>query len=137
MEDYFSDLIARAGSSLNMGLQESGKLHFELLDVLQQSLSLLTTTEMVESARGPILFHPDFHTRNIFVDSEDHTKITGIIDWQSAAIEPAFVFATEAPDFAEDLPDEEEPKDITADEQANIKLWTDVDLCVKMWLVMQ
>ena len=121
-----------------MDLKGTGMPHFELLDVLQQSLSLLTNTEIVENASGPILFHPDFHTRNIFVDSEDHTKITGIIDWQSAAVEPAFVFAAETPDFAEDLPDDEEAKDITAEEHAaNAKLRTDIDFCVKTWVVMQ
>ncbi|WPG98101.1 Hypothetical protein R9X50_00088700 [Acrodontium crateriforme] len=61
----------------------------------------------MNDAAGLTLFHPDFHTRNILVEPEDPTVITGIIDWQSAAIEPAFLFDAETPDFAEELPDEE------------------------------
>lgn len=38
----------------------------------------------------------------MLVGSERTTKIVGIIDWQSAAIEPAFVHAVETPDFAEE-----------------------------------
>lgn len=48
----------------------------------------------------PALLHPDFHKRNIYVSADDPTVITGLIDWQSASIEPAFVYANEIPDFA-------------------------------------
>jgi hypothetical protein len=47
-----------------------------------------------------MLFHPDLHKRNIFVSDDDPTIITGIIDWQSSSIEPAFWYADEIPDFA-------------------------------------
>lgn len=48
----------------------------------------------------PTLLHPDLYMRNIFVDKTDASKITGIIDWQSTSIEPAFMYAYETPDFA-------------------------------------
>lgn len=55
-----------------------------------------------QDARCPLLFHPDLHARNIFVDSNDPTQVLSVIDWQSTAIEPAFVHAVEQPDFAEE-----------------------------------
>lgn len=44
--------------------------------------------------------HPDLHKRNIFVSDDDPAVITGIIDWQSSSIEPAFWYADDVPDFA-------------------------------------
>lgn len=41
---------------------------------------------------------------NIFVSDDDPTIITGIIDWQSASIEPAFWYADEVQDFASTPP---------------------------------
>lgn len=142
MGDYFSDLVARAKSRLQLSPPKDSKSHhLELLDLLDKTLGLLSTIDMVKDASGPTLFHPDLHTRNIFVDSEDHTKVTSIIDWQSAAIEPAFVFAAESPDFAEELDDEEgnvPPTDLTDEERtANERLRLDVDFCVKAWAMMQ
>ncbi|KAJ5144279.1 hypothetical protein N7526_001787 [Penicillium atrosanguineum] len=54
----------------------------------------------VHDAAVPTLFHPDLHKRNIFVSDDDPTIITGIVDWQSSSIEPAFWYADEIPDFA-------------------------------------
>lgn len=54
----------------------------------------------IQSAAIPMLLHPDFHKRNIFVSDENPAVITGIIDWQSAAVEPAFTYLLEQPDFA-------------------------------------
>jgi hypothetical protein len=51
---------------------------------------------------SPLLFHPDLHAHNILVDANDPTQIKGIIDWQSTAVEPAFVHAQATPDFAEE-----------------------------------
>ncbi|KAL2834402.1 hypothetical protein BDW59DRAFT_156335 [Aspergillus cavernicola] len=39
--------------------------------------------------------------------TEDLTIVTGLIDWQSASIEPAFIYANETPDFAALLEDPE------------------------------
>lgn len=52
-----------------------------------------------QKAAHPTLFHPDLNKRNIFVSEQDPTMITAIIDWQSAAVEPAFWYADEIPDF--------------------------------------
>lgn len=60
----------------------------------------------IQAAATPTLFHPDLHKRNIFVSEDDPSKITGIIDWQSASIELAFWYADEVPDFA--TPDDSE-----------------------------
>ena len=46
------------------------------------------------------LFHPDLHKHNIFVAEDDPLRMTAFIDWQSIAIEPAFYYADETPDFA-------------------------------------
>ncbi|KAF4170082.1 hypothetical protein CNMCM6936_005227 [Aspergillus lentulus] len=59
----------------------------------------------IQDAATPALLHPDFHKRNIYVSAEDPTVITGVLDWQSASIEPAFIYANETPDFAA-LPEE-------------------------------
>jgi hypothetical protein len=54
----------------------------------------------IQDNATPILVHPDLHMSNIFVDPEDPTKITSIIDWQSASIEPAFMCPLPVLDFA-------------------------------------
>lgn len=45
----------------------------------------------IESTHRPVLWHPDLHTNNIFVDAKDTTKITSIIDWQCVHIAPMFL----------------------------------------------
>lgn len=49
------------------------------------------------------LLHPDFYKRNFYVSAEELTVITGLIDWQSTSIEPAFIYTNETPDFATPL----------------------------------
>ncbi|KAI1960268.1 Phosphotransferase enzyme [Ophidiomyces ophidiicola] len=41
-----------------------------------------------------VLWHHDLHLRNIFVDTENPTKIVGLIDWQSVHVAPLFDQAT-------------------------------------------
>lgn len=65
----------------------------------------LVEDKRIQDAATPTLLHPDFHMRNIFVSAEEPTLITGLIDWQSTSIEPAFIYANETPDFAA-LPEE-------------------------------
>lgn len=81
--------------------------------------------------------HPGLHTRNIFANPEDPWKITDIIDWESAAVEPAFVFAAESPDFAAELPDDPALRQLVdcgeGQDVAYARLRTDVDFCVKTW----
>lgn len=38
-----------------------------------------------------IMWHPDLHRNNIFVDPDEPTRITGIIDWQAVHLSPLFV----------------------------------------------
>lgn len=82
--------------------QELVEDHQQLLDASGKTLEALENSVLFQDACSPSLFHPDLNARNIFVDPDDPTKISGIIDWQSAAIEPAFVHAAETPDFAEE-----------------------------------
>jgi hypothetical protein len=39
----------------------------------------------------PVLWHSDLHADNIFVDPEEPTKVTGMIDWQAVHIAPLFL----------------------------------------------
>lgn len=71
----------------------------------QNTIDLLVSEDVIPGAGAPLLSRSDLHTRNIFVDPEDPTEIISIIDWKSAALEPAFVLAAETPDFAAELPD--------------------------------
>ena len=80
----------------------------------------LIEDKRVQDAATPVLLHPDFHMRNIFVSAEDPTVITGLIDWQSTSIEPAFIYANETPDFAA-LPEElEEDTFVDGQSEQNI-----------------
>jgi hypothetical protein len=66
-------------------------------------LEAIRDVKAVQIASKPVFFHPDFHTRNLFVDPSDPTQITGVIDWQATAIDPAFVHVEEIPDFGQEL----------------------------------
>jgi hypothetical protein len=111
--------------------------HAELLDIAHRTIRTFIAQDHVRTAGAPLLSHPDLHTRNIFVLPEDPTVITGIVDWQPAAVEPAYVFAAETPDFAAEPPEQEEseqPADKDSTEsQALANLKTGVDFCVKTW----
>ena len=103
-------------------------------------MEIFIETGAVNVSSNPTLFHPDFHTRNIFVNPADSTKVTGIIDWQCAAIEPAFVFAANTPDFAEELPYDEDLdgkcSTETDDQSPQARLRADVEFFVNTWAVM-
>ncbi|PPJ59924.1 hypothetical protein CBER1_11384 [Cercospora berteroae] len=138
LPSYFRDLIARSRANMSTADDQKLSRHAALLDALEETLSRLARTDTVKDAGGATLFHPDLHTRNIFVDSTDHTKVTSIFDWQSAAIEPAFVFASVDPDFAEELSNDEDAEDAsTEDRAANARFHTTVEVCVKMRAVTQ
>ncbi|GFF63103.1 hypothetical protein IFM60648_00818 [Aspergillus lentulus] len=79
--------------------------HINLLKISQEVMQKLVKNKRIQDAATPALLHPDFHKRNIYVSAEDPTVITGVLDWQSASIEPAFIYANETPDFAA-LPEE-------------------------------
>ncbi|EDN08148.1 predicted protein [Histoplasma mississippiense (nom. inval.)] len=85
--------------------QGSVEDHIRLLKISEEMMQRLVEDKRIQDAATPTLLHPDFHMRNIFVSAEEQTLITGIIDWQSTSIEPAFIYANETPDFAA-LPEE-------------------------------
>ncbi|KAM5435848.1 hypothetical protein MferCBS31731_006106 [Microsporum ferrugineum] len=66
---------------------EAAKLH--ALD-LYLNLSHYLLPKKKEASKA-VLWHPDLHTDNIFVDPRDPTKITGVIDWQAVHIAPLFL----------------------------------------------
>ena len=76
--------------------------HLQLLETSRKVSEAVGESTALQDSSNPLLFHPDLHARNIFVDPNDPTQILGIIDWQSAAVEPAFVHAQVRPDFAEE-----------------------------------
>ncbi|OAF59237.1 hypothetical protein VC83_04180 [Pseudogymnoascus destructans] len=78
--------------------------HLRLLEFGRAVINNMSNDQRVRDTATPTLFHPDIHKRNIFVSDDDPTVITGIVDWQSASIEPAFWYAEEVPDFATTLP---------------------------------
>ncbi|KAI8939376.1 hypothetical protein NX059_003159 [Plenodomus lindquistii] len=79
--------------------------HHELLEHSQVVIKAMIEHTVLQNTASPILFHPDLHTRNIFVSEKDPKIVTAIIDWQSASIEPAFWYRSETPDFAQPHPD--------------------------------
>lgn len=74
--------------------------HLHLLESGRAVIKKMSEEPRIRTAATPTLFHPDLHKRNIFVSDDDPAVITGIIDWQSASIEPVFWYADEVPDFA-------------------------------------
>jgi len=90
--------------------------------------------EAVKLASKPVLFHPDFHARNIFVDPSNPTQVTGIIDWQAAAIEPVFVHVEETPDFAQELSFDKD-SDAIQDVETEVAQ-ADAQRCASAWAVM-
>jgi hypothetical protein len=58
-------------------------------------LVAIKDVESIMVASKPVLFHPDFNARNIFVNPSNPTQTTSVLDWQAAAIEPAFAYDVE------------------------------------------
>ncbi|KAM3452453.1 hypothetical protein MY3296_004477 [Beauveria thailandica] len=100
--------------------QGSVEEHVRLITASQQVMRMLVEDTRVQGAAAPTLLHPDFHMRNIFVSADDPTIITGLIDWQSTSVEPAFIYANETPDFATppEEPEEEMPESGQSEQQS-------------------
>ncbi|KAJ5958954.1 uncharacterized protein N7479_006104 [Penicillium vulpinum] len=109
---------AKAASSRE-SLPHQGSIqdHIRLLKITQEVMKKLAEDKRIADAATPVLLHPDFHKRNIYVSPDDPTVITGLIDWQSTSIEPALTYAHETPDFAAvpAIP-EEDPSDNEQDD---------------------
>lgn len=82
------------------GYHGSPSDHLSLLDSGRVVIKKMSEDARILFAATPMLLHPDLNKRNIFVMESHPTVITGIIDWQSASVEPAFWYADDIPDFA-------------------------------------
>lgn len=82
----------------------SPQAHLHLLESGRTVVKKMSEDPRIRNAATPTMFHPDLHTRNIFVSDDDPTVVVGIIDWQSSSIEPAFWYVDEVPDFAKPVP---------------------------------
>lgn len=114
--------------------------HIRLLKTSQEVLQKLVHDKRIQEAATPALLHADFHKRNIYVSAEDPTAITGLIDWQSASIEPAFNHANEIPEFAAppgETKTEEETFENGPDEKRDPGLkdreWKDASVCYQTY----
>ncbi|KAI3394042.1 hypothetical protein diail_3307, partial [Diaporthe ilicicola] len=75
--------------------------HVALLSEAEAVIQVLSRDPRIEEISSPILLHPDLHKRNIFVDPDEPTKITAIIDWQSTCLDPALLYFNEVPDLCQ------------------------------------
>ncbi|QSS58817.1 phosphotransferase enzyme family protein [Histoplasma capsulatum] len=84
--EYFSAIAKREVECIRTAAQnEPGLMDFGGKDTAREiHINLLNY---------PTLLHRDLHLENIFVDSADPTKISGIIDWQSTYSAPLFMQA--------------------------------------------
>ncbi|KAJ5737930.1 kinase-like domain-containing protein [Penicillium malachiteum] len=79
--------------------QGSVETHVQLLKHTRIVLTQMASDTKVKFRLDPMLFHRELQLRHIFVLDEDLTVITGIIDWQSARFEPAFLYSFSTRDF--------------------------------------
>lgn len=123
----------------------SAEASVELLTRGAVVLEALSRDPRVKNISAPLLLHPDLHKRNIFVDPEDPTKITAIIDWQSTCLDPALLYFQDIPDLCsgteafdqqldsdeEQSPEETERRDFAAKDVAICQqTW---DHCIRVW----
>ncbi|RAH65045.1 phosphotransferase family protein [Aspergillus aculeatinus CBS 121060] len=64
------------------------------IQLLEQFLTVLPYILPREEILAPVLLHSDLHHHNIFVDPSDPTRISSIIDWQTAHASPLFMQAS-------------------------------------------
>ncbi|KAK6442967.1 hypothetical protein LTR95_000845 [Oleoguttula sp. CCFEE 5521] len=122
LADYLEGQLSRTRTNLlSRGLDvKSAKALLSLTETYEQLANVITQADRVKAACRPVLTHPDFHTRNIFVNKDDPTKVTGLIDWQHAAVNPAFIAGTETPDFGELLFFDKELDQTKSQEQLDV-----------------
>ncbi|KUL89585.1 hypothetical protein ZTR_04373 [Talaromyces verruculosus] len=104
IEDYLAadawrekESIVRLGDSSRLlglsnapGLYQTSKAaKFQALDSYMKIYKHILPR--IETAHRPVLWHPDLHTNNIFVDREDPTKMTSVIDWECTHLTPMFL----------------------------------------------
>ncbi|KAF2276240.1 uncharacterized protein EI97DRAFT_377861 [Westerdykella ornata] len=64
-----------------------------VLKMARDVMSRLVSQTLIDRVSQPVLWHTDLHMGNIYVSSEDHTKIVSLIDWQSIVVSPLFLQA--------------------------------------------
>ncbi|KAK5689299.1 hypothetical protein LTR17_026357 [Elasticomyces elasticus] len=136
LSTFFADLnhISEATVDRRGSTPKAVEDHSQLLRTSRKTLEVVGDTTTFQDACSPLLFHPDLHARNIIVDPNNPTQILGIIDWQSAAVEPAFVHAVETPDFAEEqLLDKTLDADVSHD---SLEAEHHAQRCKRTWAVM-
>lgn len=127
--------------SPSQALSYQGKVedHIYLLDKARSTLEVLARDARIQQLSAPLLLHPDLHSRNIFVDSEDPTQITALIDWQSTSLEPIFSYASVTPDLCTHPGSSEDvfgPSDHgESDAKSKERLEKDVSICRQTWEV--
>jgi hypothetical protein len=145
MSEYCNGLISSAESRIPVDASNNTKPsywgstaeHLEILRANEKILPELIKNPVLRDVSKPTLLHADLNMRNIFISETRPFEITGIIDWQSTAVEPAFMYANETPDFAcravesedetTDSDDNRTPPSETKDAKAKTK--QDILLC--------
>lgn len=94
-------------------------------------LEALSRDPRVENISVPLLFHPDLHKRNIFVDPNDPAKITAIIDWQSTCLDPALFYFQDIPDLCSTAELSQQPESDGG--QSPDRAAKDVAICRQTW----
>lgn len=90
-----------------------------MLRANERLLPELVKSPLLRDVSKSTLLHADLHMRNIFVSETRPFGIIAIIDWQSTAVGPAFMFANETPDFASrQVEDGDEDEDDTDEEHS-------------------
>ena len=69
----------------------SPKIHIQLLEQFLCILPYILPPG--KDIGSPVLLHGDLHSKNIFVDDTNPTKVSGIIDWQGVWAAPLFIQA--------------------------------------------
>lgn len=136
LSSFFEDLtnISKETVSQRESPQKAVQDHSQLLETSAMTLKVIEEATALQESFGPLLFHLDLHARNIFVNPDDPTQILGIIDWQSAAVEPASIHAQETPDFAEEpLLDKTLDGDISSDVR---EIQNHAQRCRQVWAIM-
>ena len=78
----------------------TAETHVDLLESTRKVLHALIQDPKLKETSSPLLFPPALSHQNIFVSDEDPTAITGFTNWQSAAINPAFVYMKDLAEFS-------------------------------------
>jgi hypothetical protein len=116
MREYYNGLLASARCRIPIDALNNTKSsywgslaeHRAILGANEKVLPELIKSPSVRDVSKLTLLHVDLHLRNIFVSETAPFDITAIIDWQSTAVEPAFIHANETPDSASREVEDEE-----------------------------